>query len=375
MSRAEQAIKEFLRPADVQINGNRPWDIQVKNTRFYKRVLAGGSLGFGESYMDGDWTCKNIDQLFYKLTKINLQKKVPKNANIIIQALMAKLTNPQSKARSKKVAEVHYNLGNDLYELMLGKTMQYTCAYWKDAQNLDQAQLNKLDLVAKKLKLKPGMTVLELGGGFGGLARHLAKKYKVKVEVYNISSEQVKYGREICKGLPVIFHLQDYREAKGKFDRVVSVGMMEHVGWKNYREMMLVITRCLKNPGYALVHTIGRNDSSTSRTDPWIDKYIFPGGHLPSVAQITKATENLLVIEDIQNIGPDYDKTLMAWYDNTNKHWDKLKDKYGPRYHGKFKKLWDYYLLCCAGGFRSRSINLWQTVLSKGIEQRYDTPR
>lgn len=371
----EGIIKDVLEIADVKINGSRPWDIQVKNDRFYHRVLGDGSLGLGESYMDGDWDCKALDQFFYRVLKARLDKKIPKNLGLVFRALIAKIVNMQSKALSKRVAEQHYNLGNDLYELMLDKNMQYTCAYWKNAKNLDEAQENKLDLVAKKLKLKPGMKVLELGGGFGGLARWLAKYYGVKVESYNISSEQVKYGKEICKGLPVTFHEQDYREATGQFDRVVSVGMMEHVGPKNYREMMQVINRCLKDGGLALVHTIGRNTSVMSGADPWIDKYIFPGGHLPAIGQITTASEGLLVVEDVHNIGPDYDKTLMGWYNNTNKNWNKLKEKYGKMQDGKFKRMWDYYLLSCAGSFRARSIQLWQTVFSKGYERTYEAVR
>lgn len=372
---AEQVIRKILSYADIKINGPRAWDIQVKNDRVYGRILSQGSLGLGESYLDGDWSCKSLDQFFYKLTKAQLQNYIGTHPKLILQAIATRIINPQSLKRSKKVAEIHYDLGNDLYQLILDRDMQYTCAYWKNAKNLDQAQLNKLDLIAKKLKLKPGMRVLELGSGFGGLARHLAKYYGVKIESYNISKEQIKFGKEICKGLSVIFHQKDYRTAQGQFDRVVSIGMMEHVGPKNYKELMQVINRCLKKPGIALVHTIGRNTSSLSRGDPWMGKYIFPGGHLPSLTQIAQAAEGLFVMEDVHNFGPDYDKTLMAWHQNTNNHWDKLKDKYGPTHNGKFKKIWDYYLLSCAGSFRSRNIQLWQTVLSKGIEQKYEAVR
>ncbi len=372
----ELQAKEILNKAGIKINGKNPWDIKVNNSRIYQRVFSQGTLGLGESYMDGDWDCKKLDEFFYKVTKAELSKNIKINPERVFRYLAAAIFNPQSKLKSRKVAEEHYNLGNDLYEVMLDKNMQYTCGYWKNAKTLDQAQEAKLKLVAEKLKLKPGMTVLELGGGFGGLARYLAKNYKVKVEVYNISKEQIEYGKKICKGLNVVFHEKDYREATGQFDRVASIGMMEHVGPTNYRTFMKVIHRCLKDNGIAIVHTIGKNVGTNITTgDPWIMTYIFPGGHLPSVSQITGASEGLFVVEDVHNFGPDYDKTLMAWYNNTNKGWNKLKDKYSPMQQGHFKRMWDYYLLCCAGAFRSRTIQLWQTVLTKKVEERYDTHR
>jgi cyclopropane-fatty-acyl-phospholipid synthase len=371
----KNAVQKVFAIADINMDGKREWDIKINSDKFFQKILASGSLGMGESYMDGDWDAERLDVLFYKILKANLDQKAPKNLSIGIRALMAKIINQQTKLKSKRVAEQHYDLGNDLYEAMLDKNMQYTCAYWKDAKNLDEAQVNKLELVAKKLKLSPGMRVLELGGGFGGLARHLAKHYKVKVDCYNISSEQVKYGRKICKDLDVVFHHKDYREATGTYDRVVSIGMMEHVGFKNYKKMMELINKCLHTGGLALVHTIGRNTPKETAGDPWIEKYIFPGGHLPAVSQITASSEGLMVVEDVHNIGPDYDPTLMSWYDNFNKHWNKLKHNYEKMQEGRFKRMWDYYLLCCAGAFRARDIQLWQTVFSKGYEQRYEGVR
>jgi len=360
-----EQIKTLLKHAGISINGKHPWDIHVHNDTFYSRVLAGGSLALGESYMDGWWDCKALDQFFDKVLSARLDTKI-KPASMIIPILRAKLLNLQTKTRSRKVAEEHYNLGNTLYERMLDKNMQYTCAYWKDAKNLDEAQENKLRLVCEKLHLKPGMTVLELGGGFGGLATYMAKHYDVHVTSYNISKEQVKYAREKAKGLPVTFVEADYREASGTFDRVVSVGMCEHVGYKNYKPFMQLAHDCLKDDGLFLLHTIGSN-ITTQHTDPWIEKYIFPNSKLPSIAQLSSAAENLFVIEDLHNFGPSYDKTLMAWHENFNQHWDELKDDYDER----FKRMWNYYLLSCAGSFRARNIQLWQFVLSKGIRGGY----
>ena len=253
---------------------------------------------------------------------------------------------------------------NDLYEAMLDRTMQYTCAYWKNASNLDEAQVNKLDLICRKIGASPGMSVLELGGGFGGLAYYLAAERGCRVVSYNISGEQVRYARALCEGLPVRFEEKDYREAVYEpvgFDRVVSVGLCEHIGYKNYRGFLALVHRMLKSGGLFLLHTIGGNASYTY-TDAWIDKYIFPNGMIPSVTQLGRAMEGLWVVEDWHNFGPDYDRTLMAWWHNFNSAWPKLRDKYGERFY----RMWKFYLLSSAASFRTRRLQLWQLVLSKG---------
>jgi cyclopropane-fatty-acyl-phospholipid synthase len=372
---AKEKVTQIAALADIQVNGTRPWDVQVKNDEFYQRLLSQGSMGFGESYMDGWWESQQLDETFAKIHSGQLHKKV-RALPIIFLALKGKVLNMQTKSKSKKVAEDHYDLGNDLYELMLDKNMQYTCAYWKDAKNLEQAQINKLHMICKKLQLKKGMTVLELGGGFGGLARFMAKEYGCTVVSYNISKEQVKYGREFCKGLNVRFEEKDYRESVNEpemFDRVVSIGLCEHIGYKNYKQFLETAHAKLKDGGLFLLHTIGGNISLTS-TDPWIDKYIFPNGMLPSVAQLGDAYEGLFVMEDWHNFGPDYDKTCMAWWENFNKGYVKLKEK-NPRYDERFYRMWHFYLAASAGGFRARNLQLWQIVFSKGRKERYDTVR
>jgi cyclopropane-fatty-acyl-phospholipid synthase len=256
---------------------------------------------------------------------------------------------------------------------MLDPWMQYTCGYWKDAATLDQAQKNKLDLICRKIKLEPGMTVLELGGGFGGLARFIASEYGCPVVSYNISAEQVAYGRECCKDLPVRFEQRDYREAiheAGTFDRVVSVGLCEHIGLKNYPMFFELALQKLKPSGLFLLHTIGGNASYTC-TDAWMNKYIFPNGMLPSVSQLGKALEGRFVVEDWHNFGPDYDRTLMAWWHNFDRAWPTLREKYGQRFY----RMWKYYLMGCAGGFRARKLQLWQIVLSKGDIREYISVR
>lgn len=357
---AKEVIRSLLAEAGIEINGGNPWDIQVHDERLYQRVLRDAALGLGESYMDGWWDCEALDEFIGRILNAQLDKKVKGNWATALYILKTKLFNCQKKSRAKIVGEHHYDLGNDLYQTMLDKRLNYTCAYWKNANNLDEAQEAKLDLICQKIELQPGMTVLELGCGWGSFARYAAEKYGARVVGINVSRQQVELGRELCQGLPVELRLQDYRQAEGKYDRVISIGIMEHVGYKNYRTYMEVVDRCLNDDGIAFIHTIGGN-ISTTYVNPWTDKYIFPNGMLPSIAQLARAMEGLLVVEDWHNFGPDYDKTLMAWYHNFESGWDRLKDKYGAR----FFRMWRFYLLSSAGGFRSRSQQLWQIVMTK----------
>jgi cyclopropane-fatty-acyl-phospholipid synthase len=370
-SSAKQKVQDLLASADIGTDGKRPWDILVRDERFYDRFLAQGTLGLGEAYMDGWWDCPRLDEAFTRAMSADLESHVRKQfGGLWWYALKARFLNRQSIRRSKKVAHEHYDIGNDLYTRMLDKNMQYTCGYFQDAVTLDQAQERKLDLVARKLKLAPGMTVLELGGGFGGLAHWLASRYGCTVTSYNISREQLAYARAWCKDLPVTFIEADYRTATGSFDHVVSIGLAEHVGYKNYRTLMETAHRCLKPGGYFLLHTIGSNRSLTA-TDPWIDRYIFPGGVIPSIAQLGRAAEKLFVMEDWHNFGPDYDTTCMAWFHNFDTAWPELKATYGERFY----RMWKYYLLLSAAAFRSRQNQLWQIVYSKGIPAKYTAER
>lgn len=368
----KQIIEEILAQADVKINGNRPSDIRVYDERLYARLLSEGSLGFGESYMDGWWDAPALDECMCKILGANLEQKVKPTWHMIWNYVKAKVLNMQEKgSRSSKVIDQHYELGDNLYERMLGETLAYTCAYWKNAKTLDEAQKEKFDLIAKKVGLKKGMRVLDLGCGWGGFAQHIAKNYGVEVVAVNLSAGQCAYAKKICKGLPVEVRNCDYREATGTFDRIISIGLMEHVGAKNYKNFMELIHRCLKDDGLALVHTIGRNMTGIV-SDPWISRYIFPHGHLPSIAQIAASMEGLFVMEDWHNMGANYDATLIAWFKNFDKNWEQIKSEYPD----PFYKMWKYYLLSCAGAFRARNIQLWQVVLSKkGVQGGYDSIR
>jgi cyclopropane-fatty-acyl-phospholipid synthase len=367
----QNILQEMLSAADININGNNPWDIAVHNDKFYDRVLTQSSLGLGESYMDGWWDCEQLDEFFDRMLRSQIDNQVKISLALLAEGLLARITNMQSRGRAFQVGERHYDLGNDLFQNMLDKRMVYSCGYWKNAQTLDEAQENKLDLICRKLEMKPGMKILDIGCGWGSFAKYAAEKYQVKVIGITVSKEQVELGKIYCSGLPVEIRLQDYRELDEKFDHIVSVGMIEHVGYKNYKIYMNVVNRCLKNDGLFLLHTIGGNKSVTS-VDPWINKYIFPNGMLPSIKQLGDAIEGLFVMEDWHNFSADYDKTLMAWHRNLSDNRDKIK----LNYPGKFLRMWDYYLLSCAGSFRARRNQLWQIVLSKnGIRGGYKSTR
>lgn len=355
-------IRELAAEAGITINGDAPWDIQVRDERVYQLILTRGSLGFGEAYMDGMWECDRLDQLFHRLLSIDAEERIGgwSKLRLLGEILRHSLFNLQSNRRAFQVGEQHYDIGNDVFEAMLDPSMSYSCAYWHNAAGLADAQQKKLNLICRKLELQPGERVLEIGCGWGGLAQFAAKHYGVEVVGITVSKEQQKLAQARCEGLPVSIELMDYRDLNEKFDKVVSVGMFEHVGPKNYATYFDTVQRCLKDDGLFLLHTIGSAVTSP-KTDPWIDKYIFPNGKLPSAREIAAAVEGRFLVEDWHNFGADYDRTLMAWWENFDQAWPGLESKYGKRFY----RMWKYYLLCCAGFFRSRQGQLWQLVLSK----------
>ena len=363
-SEAEVIIRELFGLADIEIGGTKPGDIQVLDPRFYERTLRGSSLGFGEAYMDEWWETDALDVTIDKIMRANLKQKIQGSWKLKALTAKAVLMNLQSKQRSGPSVEAHYDIGNDLYTRMLDERMVYTCGYWKNATTLQEAQDAKLDLVARKLGLESGMRVLDLGCGWGGMASWAAEKYGCSVLGVSLSKDQVALGNELWgprgKKLDVELRLCDYRDVHGTFDRVISIGMMEHVGPKNHRDMMKVIHRNLADDGVALVHTIANNKSLRHGT-AWIEKYIFPNAVAPSLAQLGRAMEGLLVPEDLHNIGPDYDPTLMAWW----KNFDRSYKEIAHRYDRRFYLMWKFYLLAAAGGARSRDGQLYQVVLTK----------
>ena len=360
MNSQKEFINKLLENTSVALNGPNPWDPQILNERVYDRVINEGNLGLGESYMDGWWSSAKLDEMIYRAFMSEIKSKLKVNLESLLVFAKAAMFNLQSAQRAFHVGEHHYDKGNDLFKKMLDKRMIYSCGYWENANNLDEAQEAKLELCCKKLGLKKGMKVLDIGCGWGGFAKYAAEKYGVDVVGITISRQQAELAKEVCKGLKVDIRLQDYREIDEKFDAVISIGMFEHVGARNYRVYMKAVHRCLDNQGISLLHTIGANKSARN-FDPWINKYIFPNGMIPSFDLSARAADRLLVIEDVHNIGQYYDNTLMAWNENFQRAWPELKGMYDDR----FKRMWEFYLLICAGLFRSRHLQVWQIVFTK----------
>lgn len=359
-------LEKTLEKADIRIGGDRPWDIKIYDPNFLSQVLIKGSLAIGEGYVDKKWDVERLDEAFYRLFKAHLDGGIAAGFPQLIQRIKRMLINPQSKGRAFQVGEEHYDLDIDVFKKMLDKRLTYSCAYFKEGDDLNMAQEHKLELIAKKIGLEPGMTVLDVGSGFGSFSIYAAERYGAVCTGITVSKSQLEEATHRAKGLPVTFKLMDWRDLNGKWDRIVSVGQFEHVGQKNYREYMKIMKNSLSPDGLFLLHTIG-NDTTYKTVDPWIEKYIFPNGQVPSLKQIADAQEGLFVIEDVHNFGANYDKTLMAWFHNFDK---TFPDKDTP-----FYRMWKYYLLTCAAAFRARRMELWQLVLSpNGVPGGYKRP-
>jgi len=355
---ARKRVESLLDGTGVHIDGDLPSDVQVRDGRLYARAIAHGSLGFGEAYMDGWWDAEDLDEFLFRLLRAHVDEQIG-NLEDTALYLRSTLLNLQRGRRAFEIGKAHYDLGNDLFRAMLGKRLVYSCGYWKDAKDLDDAQVAKLDLICRKLGLQAGMRVLDIGCGWGETLKFAAENYGVSGVGVTVSREQARFAVELCRGLPIEIRVQDYRDVSERYDRVLSIGMFEHVGVKNYPTYFQVARRCLEDDGLALLHCIGSN-TSTNHADPWISKYIFPNSMLPSAAQIGAACEGLFVIEDWHNFGADYDPTLMAWRGNFEAAWPRLRDNYDERFY----RMWRFYLSASAAVFRARRNQLWQIVQS-----------
>lgn len=361
-SRAESIIRGLLEQSGIEVGGSAPHDIAVHDDRFYTRSLRDGSLGFGESYVEGWWDSPAVDLTIARILSAGTDRKLPVWADSLL-SLRSRVQNLQSRSRAPEVGKRHYDVGNDLYRAMLDRRMAYTCAYWppgREELDLDGAQEAKLELVCQKIQIRPGMRILDLGCGWACFARYAAERHGAEVTGYTISQRQVELGREVCAGLPVELHLDDYRNARGRYDAVISIGIMEHVGPRNYREYMDVVDRCLVPGGIGFVHTIAGN-FARDHMEPWLHRYIFPNAVLPTMAQMARAMEPRFVIEDVHNIGPHYDHTLMSWWQRFDDAWPTLRAAYDERFY----RMWKYYLLSCAATFRTRHTQLYQIVFTQ----------
>ena len=366
-------VADLLAKADIKIGGPRPWDIAVHDERFYKRAIAGASIGLGKSFMDGWWDCPALDQAIGRMLRADLQDHVklkPWMATDIVRENLPNLPyvwpglRPLlSRFRSyKAVAETHYEAGNDFYAAVLDKHMIYSCAYWANAATLQEAQDLKLAMSCRKLDLKAGQRLLDIGCGWGGFAKYAAENFGVSVVGYTISQEQQARAIDVCRGLPVEIRLDDYRNITGRYDRCSSFGMFEHVGRDNYPTYMRVVHNSLTDDGVFLLETIGDNLSG-SRCNTWFQKYIFsaPTSMFPSIKEIAAAAEGLFTVEDWHNFGADYAPTLRAWTDNLAANRDWIVRRYGERFY----RMFVFYLLSCAGAFEARIYQMWQVVFTK----------
>lgn len=368
---AKHFVTSQLENIGLALNGSEPWDPQVHDDRLWARLLRDGTLGLGESYMDGWWHAEALDQFLFRLITGRVQDAFPRDLAVMWSVARGRLLNLQ-RLRVTEVGEKHYDIGNDLYAAMLDRRMIYSCGYWQDTDDLDAAQEAKLDLICRKIGLEPGMRILDIGSGWGGFLQFAAERYGVSGLGVTVSKEQAALANERTQGLPVETRLLDYQALDGQFDRIISIGMFEHVGFKNYRAYFEKAASLLKPDGLFLLHSIGGHNSTT-HGDPWSEKYIFPNGMLPSIAQIGKAIEGLFVMEDWHNFGADYDRTLMAWRDRFDAAWPALESE---KYDTRFQRMWRYYLSSFAAMFRARNISLWQVVLSpRGVPGGYRSIR
>lgn len=363
MSSARKLAQELLAPTGVVIDGPNPWDPRIHDDAIFNRLFREGTIAIGEGYMDGQWDVDDLPEMMARILRSGVASQLYRMKILRLVPHLARrmFFNLQNKARAFQVGEEHYDEGNDVFQKFLDPTMTYTCAYWKDSETLEEAQIAKLDLVCRKVGLKPGDRVLDIGCGWGSFLIHAAKRYGVTGVGITVSKEQAELARERVGGLPIEIRVQDYRDTcDGPYDKIVSLGMFEHVGKRNYRTYMQAVRHLLKDDGLFLLHTIGGN-RSVYRVDPWIEKYEFKNGFIPSPAHIGKAIDGLLVLEDWHNFGPDYERTLLEWWKNFDRAWPELKASHSKEYYRRRK----FYFQSCAGGFRARYLGLWQIVLSK----------
>jgi cyclopropane-fatty-acyl-phospholipid synthase len=333
----------------------------------------------GEAFMDGRWSTPHLDETMATLfstpvvpgTELPLKQKLARHARLLRYLAVARLSNLQAGSRSLHVAHRHYDLGNDLFEAMLDRSMTYTSGVWRGAKNLEEAQRAKLELLCQKLELKPGMTVLDIGCGWGNFAEYAAREYGVVVTGVTISREQAGYARTRCADLPVTILEKDYKKLSpsttGTFDRVVSIEMIEAVGRKNLGTFFSIVHRSLKPDGIFALQAISAETVtrySSARLNEfllWILRYIFPNGYLPTLPELVTPARSLFVLENLDNLGNSYEKTLLAWEKNIGEKWPELSNRYDDR----FQKMWRFYLLTCAALFRIRMTNVYQIVYRK----------
>jgi cyclopropane-fatty-acyl-phospholipid synthase len=358
---AAALVERALAGSEIRLDGSRAWDIRVTDDRFFASVLLRGSLGVGEAYMAGWWECGDLEELARRALVAELDSRFSVVPTSMIAAALARLRNDQSLERSRRVADQHYSMDNDLFCRFLGRYRMYSAGYFEgsDPDDLDEAQRRKLDLICRKLELSGADHLLDVGGGWGELARYAAATYGCRVTSINISDEQIRFAREYCRGLPVEIVKCDYRYVQGRFDKIAAIAMFPHVGYKNHREFIRVMRDHLAPEGLLLIECTAKNVSRT-HMDPWVDRYFFPGALFPSVRQIGAAIDGMFAVEDWQNFWSSYIHTLRAWNRNFQSSWPELS----TRYPESTRRMFEYFFLTGAGGFHARLLNYWHILLA-----------
>lgn len=367
MQLLRRPVEHFFSRADVSINGSRPWDIRVNDNRFYREVLTKGSLGLGESYMRGQWSTEDLEGLFYRLCSSDLESTSQRISGQSFGSLIDLFINRQTHSRAKSNAEHHYNLGNDLFFEFLGKFKNYSCGYFDNASTLDEAQIAKMHKLCQLLDLKKGDRLLDVGGGWGEFAKFAATQYDCDVTSINIAQEQINHAREHCRDTSVEIVKSDYRDMTGSYNKIAVVAMFTHVGHKNYRQFMQTMSRLLEPGGKMVMETVGGAESKT-RCEPWTNKYIFPGGLIPSMEQIDHSISGLFQRDSVDEFGHDYAVTLQHWHRNFIDAWPRLRAHYSE----SMRLMFEYFFLSVAGDFRAKGLLHYHIAFSK---MPYDVSR
>lgn len=365
------SLRSIAVAADIRFDGQRPWDLQVHDSQFFGELVRRGSLALGEGYVAGQWDCDQLDELINRLLRVRANQPLSLRGAIsaAVERLRDQLINPQSLARAFRVGRQHYDIDHRVYAATLDRRLVYSCGHWQEASSLEEAQLQKLERICRKLQMQPGQRLLDVGCGWGSLAAHAAEHHGVRVTAITVSAAQYLWVREHYGHLPIQVELCDYRSLpgllRGRFERIASVGMFEHVGQRNHPCFFRCMQQLMEADGLLLLHTIG-HAGPRGGTDPWIDAYVFPGGRLPSATEVCRASAPHLRLEDWENFGGDYVRTLLAWWQNFQARWPELQGHLGE----KFYRFWRYYLLSCAGYFRSGQGQVWQLVMSRPESSR-----